>query len=48
MAFDLAGRDVGRESRLVDQQRFVLNRSIRRQAMGWDLVLKDFQVFGRG
>ena len=45
--FNLASHDIGRECRLVDQQWFVLDRSIRRQAVGWDLVLEDSEVFER-
>lgn len=41
MLLDIAGRGTGRESRFVDQQRFVLDRSVWREAMGWDLVLED-------
>lgn len=47
MSFDLASHDIGLESRLVDQQRFVLDRGVRRQAMGGDLVLQDSQVLER-
>jgi hypothetical protein len=45
VAFDLAGRDIMGESGLVDQQRFVLDRSVWYEAVGWDLVLEDFEVF---
>jgi hypothetical protein len=44
---DLTGSHVGSEGRLVDQKRFVLDRSIRRQAMSCDVVGEDPQVFER-
>lgn len=48
MAFDLAGRDIRWESRLVNQQRFMLERSVWREAVGWDLVFEDSKVFEGG
>ena len=48
MAFDLAGRDVGLKSGLVDQQGFVHEGSIWCQAVGWDLVFEDSEVFEGG
>jgi hypothetical protein len=48
MAFDLASRDVGRECRLVNQQRLVLDRRVGCEAVGWDLVFEDPEVFEGG
>lgn len=49
VAFDLARGDFGGgESGLVDQQRFVLDRSVGCEAMRWDLVFEDLQVFEGG
>jgi hypothetical protein len=48
MAFDIASRDIGRECRLVNQQRFVLDRRVGCEAVGWDLVFEDPEVFEGG
>jgi hypothetical protein len=44
MALDFTGRDIGGESRLVNQQGFVHDGGIGCQAMGWDLVCEDEEV----
>jgi hypothetical protein len=48
VAFDLGGRGIMGKNGLVNEQRFVLDRSIWCEAVGWDLVLEDFEVFEGG
>jgi hypothetical protein len=45
MTLDLAGRDIRRKSGLVNQQGFVHDGSVGCQAVGWDLVCEDEEVF---
>jgi hypothetical protein len=44
---DLTSSHIGSEDRLVDQKWLVLDRSIRRQTVSWDLVFENPQVFER-
>jgi len=48
VCFNLARSHGRSEYRLVDQERLVPDRSVWRQAMGWDLVFENSQIFEGG
>ena len=47
MGLDLRGGDAGREGGAVDEERFLLERSVGCEAVGGDVVLKYFELLER-
>lgn len=45
VGLNIARRNGRDESGFVDHERFVLDRSVGRQTVGWDLMFEHFEVF---